>query len=82
MIIHGGSGDQVVINFQEQSVNFRNQLVGDGHFAFICNHGGGHRVPSGIGANIVQFFFDHPFGTNPSPYAGGLPSTFLSYCRL
>ncbi len=82
MIIHGGPSDQVIVNFEQQSLAYRNQLVADGHFAFICNHGGGHRVPSGIGTHIVQFFFDHPFGTTPSPYAGGLPSGFPSYCRL
>lgn len=54
---------------------------GDGSTA---GHGGaaGSRVPSGIGAHIVAFFFDHPYGTNPSPYAQGLPSSFPSYCRL
>ncbi|HMJ14098.1 MAG TPA: hypothetical protein VK524_21925, partial [Polyangiaceae bacterium] len=82
MIVHGGSGDQLVVNFEQQSNGFRDQLVRDGHFAFVCNHGGGHTVPPGIGAHVVQFFFDHPYGTNPSPYARGLPASFPSYCRL
>jgi poly(3-hydroxybutyrate) depolymerase len=82
MIIHGGPSDVLLVNFQQQSIGFRDQLRRDGHFAFICNHNGGHRVPSGIGTHIVQFFFDHPFGANPSLYAGGLPSTFPSYCTL
>jgi dienelactone hydrolase len=82
MIIHGGSGDQLLVNFEQQSNGFREQLVRDGHFAFLCNHGGGHRVPSGIGTHLVQFFLDHPFGTHPSPYAQGLPASFPSYCRL
>jgi hypothetical protein len=31
---------------------------------------------------VVQFFFDHPYGTIPSPYAGGLPASVPSYCSL
>jgi predicted esterase len=82
MIIHGGASDELLVKFDQQSIGFRDQLARDGHFAFLCDHGGGHRVPSGIGSHVVQFFFDHPFGTAPSPYAAALPASFPSYCRL
>jgi predicted esterase len=82
MIFHGGPGDMVVINFQDQSNTYYNQLTGAGHFATICNHGNNHSIPADALANVVQFFFDHPYGTNPSPYAGGLPPGFPSYCTL
>jgi hypothetical protein len=31
---------------------------------------------------VWKFFYDHPFGTRPSPYAGGLPGGFPGYCAL
>jgi hypothetical protein len=67
MIFHGGPGDMVVINFQQQSEAWFNSLRNANHFAIICNHNGGHTIPSGGPAGVVQFFFDHPYGTNPSP---------------
>jgi predicted esterase len=82
MLVHGGPGDQVIINFQTASQDFHALLTGAGHFAFICNHGGGHRIPGDAVPNVVQFFFDHPYGTVPSPYAGGFPPGFPAYCVL
>jgi hypothetical protein len=81
MIIHGGANDQVFVNFQQQSIAYRDQLVRDQHFAFLCNHNRGHVIAADAAASIVQFFFDHPYGSVPSPYAGGLPGSFPSYCR-
>ena len=81
MIIYGGSGDQLIMNFEQSSLAYRDQLVREGNFAFLCNHGGGHRVPTGIGEHIYQFFMAHPYKV-ASPYRNGLPSTFPSYCRL
>jgi predicted esterase len=83
MILHGGPSDSVAgANFQTLSQNWLNSLRNAQHFAFICNHNGGHTIPQGGPASVVQFFFDHPYGTNPSPYAGGFPSGFLSTCSL
>ena len=33
-------------------------------------------------ASVWQFFQDHPYGTDPSPYAGGLPAGFFADCAL
>lgn len=81
MIFHGGPSDQVVINFQTVSQNYYNDLKSKSQFAMICNHGNGHSIPTDARAAIWQFFQAHPFGTVPSPYAGGLPSTMPSYCQ-
>lgn len=37
--------------------------------------------------SIIIFFLlvillDHPFGTIPSPYKGGLPANFPDYCEV
>jgi hypothetical protein len=87
MIFDGGPTDDIDgLDFQMASQTFQTTLQGDGHFAFICDHTAvapGHQIPPAPApASVWQFFQDHPFGTNPSPYAGGFPSGFLSYCAL
>ena len=87
MIFHGGATDMYgQLNFQTASESYKTALRTAGHFAFICDHSAntpGHQIPPPPAATSVwQFFQDHPFGTNPSPYAGGLPSGFLSYCTI
>jgi poly(3-hydroxybutyrate) depolymerase len=79
MIMHGGPNDMVVINFQDSSQQYYDQIKAAGHFAALCNHGGGHSIPNAARPAVVQFFFDHPFKA-PSPYAGGFPIGFPSYC--
>ncbi len=82
MILYGGPNDMVVLSFQDQSKQYYDALVGAAHFAFECNHGGGHRIPADAVSSVVQFLFDHPYGTSPSPYKAGLPTGFPSYCML
>ena len=82
LIFHGGPSDMVIINFQEASVRYWETLTGLGHFAAICDHGGGHSIPTGARASVWQFFSDHPYGTHPSPYADALPAGFFADCQL
>jgi hypothetical protein len=43
----------------------------------------GRMDPAGASAGAQwQFCKDHPFGVTPDPYAGGLPSSFPSYCTV
>jgi predicted esterase len=80
MILYGGPNDMVVVKFQDASKQYYDSLTGAGHFAFMCNHNGGHRIPA-VQQNVVQFFFDHPYGIE-SPYKSALPSDFPAYCTL
>jgi len=82
MIIHGGPSDQVIVNFETLSEGYLADLQQKGHFAFICNHGKGHIIPTDARASLWQFLLDHPYGVAPSPYEGGLPGSFPSYCGL
>lgn len=83
MIFHGGADDIVVISFEEASKRYKTGIEALGGFAFICDHGMGHTIPQGAAqAGVWKFFLDHPFGTKPSPYAGGLPDGFPDYCAL
>ena len=82
MILFGGDNDMFVLNFKDSSKQYYETLTSLGHFAFECNHGLGHALPPDAGPSVVQFFFDHPFGTTPSPYKSALPATFPKYCSL
>jgi hypothetical protein len=82
MIFHGGATDEVIIGFQQISEQYQADLEGKGHFAFICDHGGGHTIPVDARPSVWEFLQAHPFGTQPSPYAGSLPASFPSYCSL
>jgi predicted esterase len=82
MLVYGGPNDQLVVKFQDATKQFYDVLTAADHFAFECNHGGGHMIPANVGSSMVQFFFDHPFGTDPSPYKTALPSSFPSFCSL
>jgi predicted esterase len=84
MIFHGGMSDVVVVEFQGLSELYRDDLRDKGHFAFICDHGQGHTIPLSMNeqAAVMRFFQDHPYGTDPSPYAAALPADFPPYCAL
>jgi hypothetical protein len=82
MIMTGGMGnDTVVTDFYASSVAWQSTLKGAGHFAMLCDHGGGHSIPMALVPGVWQFFLDHPFGRNPSPYAGGKIPSAISVCR-
>jgi predicted esterase len=79
LILTGGASDNVFnTDFQKASQVFQAKLKGDGHSALYCDHGGGHAIPTAYTAAVGQFFLDHPFGTNPSPYVGALPAALKS----
>jgi predicted esterase len=82
MVVHGGPQDVVVINFKDNSEKYAQILKEAGHFAFLCDHGQEHTIPADIRAPAWQFLKDHPFGEQPEPYQGGLPTGFPSYCSL
>jgi poly(3-hydroxybutyrate) depolymerase len=83
MIFYGGDSDAFgTFKFTPPSKAYKNALTTDGHFAFLCNHGTGHKIPYADVASSWRFLSDHPFGTNPSSYANGLPAEMPAYCSL
>jgi poly(3-hydroxybutyrate) depolymerase len=83
MSMHGGTSDTVIVNFGDTSRNLQNALASSGAFRVECNHNMGHcRAPATLHEQAWQFMQAHPFGTRPSPYAGGLPAGFPSYCSI
>ena len=82
LILTGGTSDNVYnTDFHQASLQLQTKLKADGHSALYCDHGGGHSIPAAYTAAVGQFFLDHPFGTNPSPYVGALPGA-LSSCTF
>jgi poly(3-hydroxybutyrate) depolymerase len=81
--MHGGTGDNVIINFGDSSRSFGMQVTAAGGFWVECNHMIGHcRAPSDLQVAAWEFLKAHPYGTSPSPYEGGLPASFPSYCEI
>ncbi|MBP6631405.1 MAG: hypothetical protein KBG28_00495 [Kofleriaceae bacterium] len=81
MIFDGGASDTVFgVDFQAASAAYRANLDAAGHFTIGCDHGGGHSIPQDAAPSVLRFFADHAFATEPSPYAGGLPAGFPTYC--
>jgi poly(3-hydroxybutyrate) depolymerase len=84
MIITGGTTDIFggTTNFYTMGQTWQTTLKNAGHFAMFCDHGGGHRLPgAAVVGGVFQFFMDHPYGTNPSPYAGGKIPSAISICK-
>ena len=83
LTMNGGDGDNVIVNFGQTSAAYDNYILSHGGFAINCQHGLGHcGAPATLQTSAWQFLKDHPFGTKPSPYAGGLPSGFDSTCKI
>jgi len=89
MLVHGGATDRMQVSlldirFNEMGINDVGYLAGKGHDVVHCPHGGGHTLPIGIRAEqLIQFFKDHPKGSNGTPYnTDGIPESFPSYCTV
>jgi hypothetical protein len=82
-IFDGGSNDDVFgVNFEAASQAYAATLGSAGHFTAICDHGGGHVIPLDAAPSVAAFFAANGWGAWPSPYSGGLPMSFPSYCTL
>lgn len=62
------------IDFNHMATFDANYLTSLGHNVVRCNHKGSHTVTGLTRKDVVQFFSDHPFGTEISPYKDGLPT--------
>ena len=81
LIFEGGASDNVFgVDFAAASELYKTTLIGAGHFAAICDHGKGHKIPLDAAPSIAAFFSANAFGAWPSPYVVGLPATFPAYC--
>lgn len=67
------SASGFTIEFKHMSDFDANYLTALGHNVILCDHEGTHKVAGLTQQNIIDFFFDHPFGTEMSPYKDSLP---------
>lgn len=84
MTMHGGSGDNVIVNFGQTSTTAGNAYKGAGGGIWVdCNHMSGHcGAPAALYSAGWEFMKAHPFGIGASPYASALPTSFPSYCQI
>jgi hypothetical protein len=84
LTMHGARGvDVVVIDFGDSSLREDIDIAKKGGFAVDCDHGGPHvGAPLDLKAAGWDFLKAHPFGFGTSPYAGGLPASYPSYCMI
>jgi pimeloyl-ACP methyl ester carboxylesterase len=88
LFLHGGTSDTYSLvleslHFDQYARNDVAFLNARGHDAIICDHGGGHTVPTSfMGDKVLEFFAAHPREGAPSPWASGLPSSYPTYCSF
>ena len=82
LMMYGGASDSAFgVNFALIAANDLPYLHAAGHDVIVCDHGGGHSLPTNFGgAQIAGFLRDHPRGIGTSPYAGGLPAGYPTLC--
>lgn len=70
------------LSFNDSTVAFTSELLGDGHFVINCDHGGGHTVPDGGPQYAWEFLVAHPKNPAAEPYQDALPTDFPDWCWL
>lgn len=84
-LMHGGTGDNVIVNFGDTSHWFedQNKLAANKPFMIECNHGLGHcGAPSSLHVQAWEFMKAHPYDVGTSPWASSPPSGLPSYCKV
>lgn len=82
MATWGGPQDLfLTLSFEEATEELREKLTEDGHFVALCEHAGGHTLPSVRLDHVRYFFGTHSYG-EPSPWAEGLPDDLWGSCFL
>ncbi|MFT5585673.1 MAG: poly(3-hydroxybutyrate) depolymerase [Cognaticolwellia sp.] len=69
------------LSFEEATLELAEKASADGSFVALCEHQGGHDLPSVRIDHVRDFFAAHTYG-EPSPWADGLPSDLWSGCFL
>ncbi len=87
LMLHGGMTDtfSLVIataRFNVFAANDSTWLRARGHDVILCDHSGGHRVPTAVmGRQVVEFFAAHRRGA-ASTWGTGLPADYPAYCAF
>ncbi len=68
-------------SFEETTLNYAEDLLADGHFVVLCDHGMGHTVPAEGIDMVPDWLLAHRFG-EPSPFEDGDLSALPDWCYL
>lgn len=79
IITWGDAEDKI---FRTLAESYFDKLTSYGFFTMMCHHTSGHIQPGKVVERALDFLLEHPFGTDPSPFAGGIPNDYPSYCGL
>lgn len=85
LLMHGGSGDNVIVNFGETSMWFgeQNKLAGNKPYMLDCNHSRGHcGAPTSLHTLGWEFMKAHPYNVGASPWAMSPPMNLPDYCKV
>jgi hypothetical protein len=80
--MHGGAGDNVIVNFGQTSTWFeaQNRMAANMPFMINCNHGLGHcGAPTSLHELAWEFMKAHPYDITESPWAAS-PPDMPDYC--
>jgi hypothetical protein len=81
LLTFGKSGlDTELFDFSMLSVQWYDAHHTLGFYTMLCDHGGGHVIPTELVPLTAQFFDDHPYKVAPEPYSASIPSGFPAYC--
>ena len=69
------------LSFEDATLELAEKAAEDGSFVALCEHQGGHTLPSVRVDHARDFFAVHSWG-EPSPWADGLPEALWSGCFL
>jgi poly(3-hydroxybutyrate) depolymerase len=83
LAFHGGETDTyggggVELHFDVQTEEFATDLVADGSFVVVCDHGLGHTIPPEAVDMMTAWLPTHVYG-QPSPFLAGLDG-LADYC--
>ena len=82
MLSYGRSGvDLVAADFRQQSYDWYDIYQPRGYYVMMCDHAGGHEIPTALAPHVYKFLLDHPYKVSPEPYSAMVPAQFPAYCR-
>ncbi len=84
LLDYGGDSDQfsgggVVVNFEQTTINFANELYADGHTVMLCDHNLGHTIPPEGRAQMDAWLTAQTYGEPNTVDVSALSSYCLAY---
>lgn len=83
MLIWGGPNDLYQsLSFQDATMQFSEELQAVGSFVGLCEHDGGHTIPSWGRDSVWAFLKEQRWSDTSAPFAEGFPEDFPGPCYV